>query len=265
MSRGQGSTAEVGPLVIGRAMLDPGWRWSEDVRPVVGTDWCDAHHLHVILEGRFGVRMADANEAEEFGPGDVFDIPPRHDAWVIGDSRVVLLDVSGNVAKFGVPASDTRRVVTMLMTDIVGSTPTAARLGDASWRQLLSDHNRTIRSILGRFRGQEIDTTGDGFFVTFDSAAGALACAREIRDGVATLGLEVRIGVHTGEIDVVGDDVRGISVHALARVMASAAASEILVSPVVRALTEGAGLRFVNRGPHQLKGIDEPMTLFAMD
>jgi class 3 adenylate cyclase len=264
ISRGNGSMARIGPLAIGRATLEPGWRWSEDLRPMVGTEWCQAHHLHVLLAGRFAVRMADADAHEEFEPGDVFDVPPGHEAWVVGGEPVVILDVSGNVAEFGLPVTSPRRVVTMLMSDIVDSTPTAARLGDAAWRQVLADHNRLIRSLLSRYNGQEVDTTGDGFFVTFDSAAAAVACAREIRDAVRTLGLEVRIGIHTGEIEVVGDGVRGIAVHALARVMAAAGRSEVLVSPVARALTQGTDLRLVDRGPHQLKGIDEPMTLYAV-
>jgi class 3 adenylate cyclase len=265
MSRGVGSLVEVGPLAIGRATLEPGWRWSEDVRPVVGSEWCELHHLQVLLAGRLGVRMADDGESQEFGPGDVFDIPPGHDAWVVGDEPVDLLDVSGNVAKFGLPASDSRRVVTMLMSDIVDSTPTAVRLGDAAWRQTLADHNRIVRSVLGRHRGEEIDTTGDGFFVAFESAAAAVSSARAIRDGVQTLGLQVRIGIHTGEIEVAGGGVRGIAVHALARVMAAADPSEILVSPMVHALTEGAGIALVDRGRHQLKGIEQPMTLYAVE
>ena len=265
ISRGMGSLATVGELSIGQATLEPGWRWSEDLRAVVGTEWCEAHHLHVLISGRLAIRLADAAEPEAFSPGDVFDVPPGHDAWVLGDAPVVLLDVSGNIAQFGLPAASARRVVTMLMTDIVDSTPTAARLGDAAWRQKLADHDRLVRSVLGRHRGQEIDTTGDGFFVIFDSAAAAVACARAIRDAVTTLGLEVRIGVHAGEIELAGADVRGIAVHALARVMAQAGSSEILVSPVIRVLTEGSGLHLSDRGPHRLKGIDEPMTLYGVD
>jgi class 3 adenylate cyclase len=209
--------------------------------------------------------MADEVDAHEFGPGDVFDIPPGHDAWVVGSEPVDLLDVSGNVAKFGLPASDTRRVVTMLMSDIVDSTPTAARLGDTAWRQTLADHNRIVRSLIGRHRGEEIGTTGDGFFVAFESTAAAVAAARAIRDGVQTLGLQVRIGIHTGEIEVAGEGVRGIAVHALARVMAAADPSEILVSPMVHALTEGVGIPMIDRGPHRLKGIEQPMTLYAVE
>jgi class 3 adenylate cyclase len=245
--------------------LEPGWRWSQDVKPVVGTEWCEAHHLHVLVRGRFAVRLADSDEVDEFVAGDVFDIPPRHDAWVVGDELVDLIDVSGNVGQFGEPPALARQVVTMLMTDIVDSTPTASRLGDARWRQLLADHDRVVRNHIERFRGHELDTTGDGFFVSFESAAAAVHCARAIRDAVRRLELQVRTGVHTGEIETTPDGVRGIAIHALARIMSAASPSEILVSPITKALTEGTDLTFVERGPHGLKGIATPMELFAVE
>ena len=267
LSRATGAAAVVGGLAVGRATLEPGWRWSQDVKPVVGTEWCEAHHLHILINGRFAVRLADSDEAEaeEFVAGDVFDIPPLHDAWVVGDEPVDLIDVSGNVGQFGEPPVLARQVVSMLMTDIVDSTPTAARQGDARWRQTLADHDRIVRRQIERYRGREIDTTGDGFFVAFDSAAAAVQCARAIRDEVRRLDLHVRIGVHTGEIETAADGVRGIAIHALARIMSAAGPSEILVSPITRALTEGSGLTFVERGAHTLKGIAAPMELFAVD
>lgn len=265
LSRAIGAAARVGGLAIGRAILEPGWRWSDDVKPVVGTEWCEAHHLQILVTGRFAVRMADSDQVDEFVPGDVFDIPPQHDAWVVGDEPVDIIDVSGNVGQFGEPPALARQLVTMLMTDIVDSTPTAARLGDARWRQLLADHDRVVRNHIERFRGRELDTTGDGFFVSFESAAAAVHCARAIRDAVRRLELEVRIGVHTGEIETTADGVRGIAIHALARIMSAAGASEILVSPITKALTEGTEITFVDRGPHQLKGIGTPMDLFAVE
>jgi class 3 adenylate cyclase len=265
LSRASGATAQVAGLAIGRATLEPGWRWSEDVKPVVGTEWCEAHHLHILVSGRFAVRLAGSDEAEEFVAGDVFDIPPRHDAWVVGDEPVDLIDVSGNVVQFGEPPDLARQVATLLMTDIVDSTPTAARLGDARWRQTLADHDRLVRRQIERYRGREIDTTGDGFFVAFESAAAAVHCARLIRDEVRRLDLHVRIGVHTGEIETAADGVRGIAIHALARIMAAAGPSEILVSPITRTLTEGTDLRYTERGPHTLKGLAAPMELFAVD
>ena len=263
LSRGVGATVRLGPLAIGRATLEPGWRWSSDVKPIVRTTWCQSHHLHVLLAGALGVEMEDGERAE-FAVGDVFEIPPGHDAWVVGDEPATLLDVFGNASDFGVPSSIPRVVATMLMTDIVGSTATAARLGDAAWRQLLEGHNRVVRRELGRFRGREVDTTGDGFLATFDSAAAALQCAVAIRDGLKDQAIDVRIGIHTGEVETVDGDVRGIAVHAAARIMAMAGPSEILTSGVTRAITDGGGFAFENRGRHELKGLPAAVELFAL-
>ena len=263
IGRGRGSLVEVGLLSVGRAILPPGWRWSLDVRPVVGTALCEIHHLHVLLAGRLAVQMA-SGELYEFVPNDVMDIPPGHDAWVVGDEEVVLLDVSGNVSDFGFPVSSTRVVATMLMTDIVGSTAMASRLGDAAWKQRLADHNRAVRRQLENFKGREINTTGDGFLAIFDSARAALLCGIAACEATRSLGVEIRVGVHTGEVELVAGDVRGIAVHAVARVMGSAGASEVFATAVTRTLAEGSGLRFEDRGRHELKGLESPLELYAV-
>lgn len=260
---GIGTFVDIGSLAIGKAILEPGWRWSADLKSAVGTELCELHHQHVLLAGRMAFEMANG-EMHEFAPNDVMDIPPGHDAWVIGDEPVVLLDISGNVSDFGLPTSPARAVATMLMTDIVGSTRMAAELGDAAWKQRLAEHNRAVRHQLERFRGREIDTTGDGFLAIFDSAGAALLCALAAGDATRELGIELRSGVHTGEIEVLPDDVRGIAVHATARIMAAAQPSELLTSAVTRALAEGTGLRFDERGSHALKGLETPMELFAV-
>jgi class 3 adenylate cyclase len=263
-SRGRGLFVDIGTLIVGRAVLEPGWRWSVDMRPAVGTPSCQVHHLHLLLQGRFAVRL-DSGEAQEFEADDVMDIPPGHDAWVVGEEPVVLVDIAGNVADFGLPVSRSRAVATMLMTDIVASTETAARLGDAVWRQRLDEHNRVVRHHLERYRGREINTTGDGFLATFESAGAALLAALAIRDAAADIGLPIRAGVHTGEIEVVGDDVRGIAVHATARVMAEAGASEVLTTIVTRSLVTGVACRFEDRGERMLKGLDQPLNVFAVE
>jgi class 3 adenylate cyclase len=253
---------QIGAVDIGRAVLEPGWRWSNDIKPAVGTEWCEAHHLHIIFSGRFAVETA-AGERGEYGPGDVVDVPPQHDAWVVGDEAVSLLDIAGNSAGFGLPVPASRRVRTMLMSDIVASTDAAARLGDAEWRSVLGAHDRAVRRQLDRFRGHEIKTTGDGFLATFDSAGAAVRCALAMLDEARQIGIELRIGVHTGEVEEVAGDIHGIAVHATARIMAAAGASEVLVSPVTRALADGSGVAFASRGGHELKGIETPMELFA--
>ncbi len=260
---GIGTLVDIGPLAIGRAILEPGWRWSTDLKSAVGTELCQLHHLHVLIAGRIAFEMADG-EVYEFSPSDVMDIPPGHDAWVVGDEPAVLLDISGNVTDFGLPTSRARAVATLLMTDIVGSTKMATEVGDAAWKQRLGDHNRAVRRQIERFHGREIKTTGDGFLAIFESAESALRCALATRDAIRDLGIEIRGGVHTGEVEVLSDDVRGIAVHAAARIMAAAQPSEVLTSAVTRALAEGTGLGFEDRGSHALKGLETPLQLFRV-
>ena len=200
-----------------------------------------------MVQGRFHVEM-DNGESAEFGPGDVMNVPPGHDVWVVGDEPVVVVDVLGNIAALGVPGEHERLVTTLLMTDIVDSTLTATRLGDAAWKQVLAEHNRLVRAQLDRFRGREVNTTGDGFLATFGSAVGAIRSAVAMRDAVRGLGIELRIGVHTGEVEVLPNDIGGVAVHAASRIMALGRASEIIVSSVTRGLVEGSDLRFEERG-----------------
>jgi class 3 adenylate cyclase len=221
------------------------------------------HHLQVLLSGRLGVRMDDGEEAI-FGPMDTFEILPGHDTWVVGDEPVDILDISGNVEDFGLPAATSRAVATLLMTDIVDSTANLAKVGDKTWRQTLADHDRVVRSELRRAQGREIATTGDGFLAEFTSAAAALACALRLRDAVRALGIEVRIGVHTGEIERAGEDVRGLTVHTTARVMSAAGPSEVLTTMITRLLCSGDPYVFEDRGRHQLKGLPGPIELFAV-
>jgi pimeloyl-ACP methyl ester carboxylesterase/class 3 adenylate cyclase len=157
-----------------------------------------------------------------------------------------------------------RVLATVLFTDIVGSTERAVELGDRRWRDVLEDHHAVVRSALTRFRGQEIDTSGDGFFATFDGPARAVRCACAIVAGVKPLGLEVRAGLHTGECELIGDKVGGIAVHTCARVAAKAAPGEVLVSRTVKDLVAGSGLEFADRGVHRLKGIPDVWQIFAV-
>lgn len=264
LGRGVGGYVDIGGLEIGRAVLEPGWRWSIDVKPIVGTPSCEVHHVQLILSGRFGVRM-DSGEEGEFGAGEVVDIPPGHDTFVVGDAPVVLIALSGNVSDFALPASRARTVLTMLMTDIVGSTETAARIGDTAWKQRLGDHNRIVRAQLERFGGREVDTTGDGFLVAFGSAEAGLRAALSICAAVAAVGVEIRAGVHTGEVDVLdGGDLRGIAVHETARIMAAAPAGTVYASGIARALAAASALRFRSTGSHTLKGFPEPVELFEV-
>jgi class 3 adenylate cyclase/pimeloyl-ACP methyl ester carboxylesterase len=156
-----------------------------------------------------------------------------------------------------------RRLATVLFTDIVGSTEKACALGDACWGGLLAQHHAVVRGYLGRYRGQEVKTTGDGFLATFDGPARAVRCAEGICRAIEPLGIEVRAGCHTGEIEVMGDDVGGLAVHIAARVAAKARPSEVLVSSTVKDLVAGSSLTFTDRGSHALKGVPGRWKLFA--
>lgn len=153
-------------------------------------------------------------------------------------------------------------LATVLFTDIVDSTKRAAELGDREWRTLLDQHDQTVRQQLARFRGHEVKNLGDGFMATFDGPARAVRCAAAISDSLRPLGIAVRSGLHSGEIELKRDDVAGIAVHVAARVAAEAKAGETVVSSTVRDLVAGSGLRFQDRGIHALKGLPEEVHLY---
>jgi class 3 adenylate cyclase len=157
-----------------------------------------------------------------------------------------------------------RVLATVLFTDIVDSTAKAMELGDRAWSQLKQEHHEAVRSQLGRFRGKEMDTAGDGFFATFDGPARAILCACAIRDVVGKLGIDVRAGLHTGECELVEGKASGIAVHIGARVAALAVPREVLVSSTVKDLVAGSGIGFEDRGEHKLKGIPEAWHLFTV-
>lgn len=257
------SLARIGSHWIGRGVVQPGWRWSEHLAPVMRAESCPVHHVQVLLSGHFTVRMDDGEEVA-FQPGDVMDVPPGHDAWVVGDEPAVLLDFAGNIDALGLPREHERMVTTLLMTDIVDSTRAADRLGDAAWTQVLSDHNRLVRAQLLRFGGREVNTTGDGFLATFKSAVAGLRCAAAILAALRDSGTEVRIGVHTGEVEPMGNDIGGVAVHVAARIMALAAPSEVLASAMTVGLAEGSGLTFDSQGSRKVKGLERPIEVYRL-
>ena len=162
------------------------------------------------------------------------------------------------------PVESDRVLATVLFTDIVGSTQRAAAIGDAKWRELLDEHHAAVRVELDRSRGREIDTAGDGFLATFDGPARAVRCAVAIVSSLRELGLEVRAGVHTGEVELRGDHIAGIAVHIGARVAAIAGPGEVLASSTVKDLTAGAGLVFEDAGERELKGIPDKWRLYRV-
>jgi class 3 adenylate cyclase len=193
------------------------------------------------------------------------ELPGDDYSFYAGDVEALLGPVAELLTgKRPTPVGDEDRVLaTVLFTDIVDSTQRAAALGDRAWKELLERHDRTCRDEIARFRGREVATTGDGFLAAFDGPARGVRCALAIRDAVRRLGLEVRAGLHTGECEWRGESLAGIAVHIGARVSATAAPGEVLVSSTVKDLVAGSGLSFVDRGRHVLKGVDGDWQLFA--
>jgi len=186
-----------------------------------------------------------------------------HIPWV-GDGNEVAAEIREFLTGVREPAEPDRVLATLLFTDIVGSTENARRLGDRRWRELLERHHDAVRRELVRFRGREVDTAGDGFFAVFDGPARAIRCARSAVDAVRGLGLEIRAGLHTGEVELAGDAVRGIAVHTAARVAGLAGASEVLVSGTVKDLIAGSGIELADRGVRELKGIPGDWRVYAV-
>jgi class 3 adenylate cyclase len=233
-----------------------------DVRPIL-----DAIRVPTLVLHRTGDRTIPVEAgrylAERIPEASFVELAgDDHLPW-IGDSDAVL----GEIEQFltgarSRPESD-RVLATVLFTDIVGSTARAAELADAAWADVLRAHHARVRDQLARHAGREIGTTGDGFLAVFDGPARAVRCALALADAVRPLGLEVRAGLHTGEIELAGDDVRGLAIHIGARIAALAGAGEVLVSRTVRDLVVGSGLTFRDRGTHVLKGVPDEWQLFA--
>jgi class 3 adenylate cyclase len=203
--------------------------------------------------------------AEHIPDAKYVELPGTDNLIWAGDQDAIVAEIQAFIT--GVrPAAEPRRVLaTVLFTDIVRSTERAAELGDVRWQALLADHNRVVRRQLERFGGREIKVVGDGFLATFDGPARAVRCAIAIRNEVRELGLEIRAGIHVGEIEVLPDDIAGLAVHLGARVSALAGPGEVLVSSTVKDLVVGSGLAFDDRGSHVLKGVPGEWRLFAVD
>ena len=236
-----------------------------DVLPLIRVPTLVLHRTEIeIMDIRNGRYLA-----EHIPGAKLVELPGRDFAPQAGDPdrlfaelESFLADVSEGKLREREPD---RMLATVLFTDIVGATARAAELGDRAWRELLQRHHEAVRRELGRFRGKEIDTAGDGFFATFDGPARAINCACAVRDAVAELGLDVRAGLHAGECELLDEKVGGIAVHIGARVAARAEPGEVLVSSTVKDLVAGSGLAFADRGAHDLKGIPGEWRLFAVE
>jgi class 3 adenylate cyclase len=255
-------SVQMGEQTIGRATIEPGWRWSVDLKPTMGTQWCTFRHIGIALSGHFHVLMEDGHEMD-VGPEDVFDIPPGHDAWVVGDEPFETVEIAG-IYGYGRRVAGETYVASLLITDVVDSTAMLDQLGEPEWRRVQAAHYEQMRRILDRHRGVEVTTTGDGMLSTFDSAARAVRAAAEIHDAGEGLGIRIRAGIHTGEVEAVPGNLRGLAVHLTARIAAAAAPGETLVSTTVREMTTAVDMAFEDRGSHELKGISGPRQLYSV-
>jgi class 3 adenylate cyclase len=251
-------------VVIGFYELEPGWQWSNDVKPIVGTPSCQHHHMGYALQGCLHVVLKDGT-TYDVKAGEAYEIPPGHDAWVVGDEKYLGVEFSGS-RTFAIPpdAVGGGVVATLLFTDIVGSTARLARVGDQAWGEMLRAHNVAMRAEIERFRGRELKTTGDGFLAAFDSASRAVRCGLAMVAAARAGGLEVRVGAHTGEVELTHGDAHGVAVHAAARVMALAGASQVFVSWTTRDLLAGSGISVETAGSHELKGLDGTREIFRV-
>jgi class 3 adenylate cyclase len=215
--------------------------------------------------GDRAISPAGARYVAERIPGARYvELPGEDHLPFTGDQDALLDEVEEFLTGVRRGPEPDRILATVLFTDVVGSTERAVELGDRRWRDLLATHHTVVRRELGRFRGTEVDTAGAGFLATFDGPARAIRCAAAIREAIASLGLEVRAGLHTGECELHDGSVAGIAVHTGARVAALARPGEVLVSSTVRDLVAGSGLEFEDRGLHALKGVPGEWRLYAV-
>jgi class 3 adenylate cyclase len=251
-------------IAIGRFALQPGWRWSKDIAPTVRTRSCQLRHVGYAMSGSLRVTMDDGTELV-IEAGDGYEIPPGHDVLVIGDEPWDSVEFA-SAHTFGLAPEELgeRVLATVIFSDIVGSTAALEQLGDHAWTGVLQEHNVRIRAAIDRFRGREVTSTGDGFLALFDSASRAVRAGALMDPAVAELGIRVRVGLHTSEVEIVGGQPRGVGVHAAARVAALAGPGEVFLSGTTRDLLDGSGLILESRGEHELKGLSGARSIFAL-
>jgi len=251
---GRVEMVELDDRVVAMITWEPGWRWSDNMRAVTGTQFCQSHHVGIVLEGTLRIQMADGVELE-FHTGDVLEIPPGHDAWVVGDQRVVTVDFEAMRGFAKADGRARRQLASILMTDIVDSTALAVAMGPSRWQEVISRHNERAERVIAGYDGRMIKTTGDGVIGLFDSAESAVRAAVAIGTAVEPLGARIRAAVHTGEIEMSAGDVRGVVVHTVARMMALGGAGDVIVSTTVHDVLDGTDLEFEDAGRHELKGL----------
>jgi class 3 adenylate cyclase len=261
---GYANVLQLDETVVGYAVYEPGWRWTTDMPAIAGTSTCQFHHIGYAVSGAVHV-VTDTGQELEVNERSFYEIPPGHDAWVVGDEPFVTIDWT-SARTWGLPPEDVAEgvIATILFTDIVDSTATLHRIGDRAWRERLVIHNARLRDHLNSYQGREIKTTGDGLLAVFDRPIRAARCAAAMAATSRAMELPIRVGIHTGEVELVGDDVRGLAVHTAARVMALGGADDIMVSSTTRELLEGSDISLEDAGEHELKGLPGVRRVFRL-
>jgi class 3 adenylate cyclase len=234
-----------------------------DVQPIL-----PSIRVPTLLLWRAGDRLEPVETGKHLAsliPGArLIELPGEDDLWFVGDIDPIVDAVQEFVTGVRPPSLPDRVLATVLFTDIVGSTELAARLGDAAWKELVTEHDDRARAEVERHRGTYVDSTGDGILATFDGPARAVRCAQAIAEAVRSIGIQIRAGCHTGEVELAGTDIRGIAVHIGSRVSALAGSGEVLVSSTVKDLVAGSGLVFEDAGEHELKGVPDTWRLYRV-
>jgi class 3 adenylate cyclase len=261
---GHASVLELDEVVVGLGVYEPGWRWSTTMPALAGTPTCQLHHVGFSISGVLHV-LTDAGEELEVVEQSLYVIPPGHDAWVVGDEPFVTIDWgSARTWATMLEGVGEGEVVTLLFTDIVDSTATLHRIGDDAWREQLRMHHVRMRDQLNAYRGRQVKTTGDGLLAVFDRPIRAVRCAASMAAAAGAMDLPIRIGIHTGEVEFVGEDARGLAVHTAARVMALGGPGDVMVSSTTSDLLEGSGVALEDAGEHELKGLPGPRRVFRL-
>jgi class 3 adenylate cyclase len=262
-SRGVAQIVKLGEATVARGVYQPGWRWTKDMPGIAGSPTCRLHHLGYAISGELHV-LTDEGQTLEVKEGSVYEIPPGHDAWVVGDQPFVTIDWTSAHTWLAQGVLADSIVVTVVLTDIVDSTAILLKIGDWAWREQLATHNARLREQLNAFRGRQVKSTGDGILAIFDSPSRAVRCAAAMSSAARGIDLPIRVGVHTGEVELLGEDIRGLAVHATARVMALGGPDDVMVSATTHDLLEGSNLALEDAGTHKLKGLPGARKIYRL-
>lgn len=234
-----------------------------DVRPILSSIQVPTLVLH--RRGDRAIKVEAGRHLAEHIPGARFvELEGVDHLWWVHENGAITAEIEEFLTGVRPPVTFERTLATVLFTDIVGSTARAIELGDGPWRELLERHDQLIRRAIARYQGREIKSTGDGFLILFEGPSRAIRCAQEIREAVKPLGIEIRAGIHTGEVERMGNELGGVAVHLASRVTDHAGADAIFVTGTVKDLVVGSGIEFEDRGPHVLKGLEGEWRLYSV-